>query len=153
MTVNVSGFGLVAQITASKTFPNGFGVTSFADDADPLDSPDFQAADTSSGLNGDMLVWSKANGIEVAINVIPTSTDDDNLDALLDANRNGKNKSSAKDLVGIVFTYPTGQRVVCADGVILSGSMLPQVAGSGRLKTRQYRFKFEKVTKSKVPQV
>jgi hypothetical protein len=152
MTVNVSAFGLSAQITADKTFPNGFTLTEFADDADPLDSPDFQASDASSGLNGDMLVWSKAGGIEVLVNVIPTSEGDNNLDALLDANRNGKNKSSAKDNIGIVFTYPTGQRVICADGVLLSGPMLPQVAGSGRLKTRQYRFKFEKVTKSKVTQ-
>jgi len=150
MTIIVSAFGLSAHIIASKTFPNGFILTEFADDADPLDSPDFQAADTASGLNGDMLVWSKAGGIEIAVNVIPTSPGDDNLDALLDANRNGKNKSSAQDAIGIVFTYPTGQRVICADGVILSGPMLPQVAGSGRLKTRLYRFKFEKVTKSKV---
>lgn len=147
--INISGFGLTAQIVGSKTFPSGFTLTDFADDADPLDSPDFQAADTASGLNGDLIVWSKANGIELAVNVIPTSVGDDNLDALLDANRNGKGKSSAQDIVDIVFTYPNGQRVSCSNGVIIVGPMLPSVAGSGRLKTRQYRFKFEKVTKSK----
>jgi hypothetical protein len=126
-------------------------VTEFADDADPLDSPDFVAADTASGLNGDLIVWSKANGIEIVMNVIPTTEGDDNLDALLDANRNGKNKSSAKDKVNIVFTYPDNRRAICSDGVITSGIILPLVSGAGRLKTRQYRFKFEKITKSKSP--
>ena len=103
MTTNVSGFGLTAQIVAGTTFPNGVTITAFADDADPLDSPDFTAADTAFGLNGDMIVWSRANGIEIAINVIPTTEDDDNLDALLDANRVGKNKSSSRDSVEIIF--------------------------------------------------
>ena len=149
MTTNVSGFGLTAQIVADTTFPNGVTITAFADDADPLDSPDFTAADTAFGLNGDMIVWSRANGIEIAINVIPTTEDDDNLDALLDANRVGKNKSSSRDSVEIIFTYPNGQRANCSSGVIVSGAILPQVAGSGRIKTRQYRFRFEQITKSK----
>lgn len=150
MTVNISGFGLTAQIVASATFPQGVTVTSFGDDADPLDSPDLTVADTAYGLNGDMVVWSRATGIEVAVNVIPTSEDDDNLDALTDANRVGKNKTSARDRIDIVFTYPNGQRVTCSSGVIVVGSIVPQIASSGRMKTRQYRFRFEKITKSKV---
>jgi len=146
--INISGFGLVAQITASNTFANGFTLSDFADDADPLDSPDFTAADTGYGLNGDMVVWSRANGIEISMNVIPTSAGDVNLDILLDANRVGKNKTSARDTVGIVFSYPNGQTVTCSSGVIVSGAILPQVAGSGRLKTRMYRFRFEKITKA-----
>jgi hypothetical protein len=146
MTTNISGFGLSAVITASSTFPNGFPVTAFADDADAMDSPDFTYADTGSGLNGHLIIWSKANGLEIAMNVIPTSEDDQNLAALFEANRVGKSKSSAKDTIGIVWTYPNGDRTTFSNGTVLVGSLLPQVASSGRLKSRQYRFKFESYT-------
>lgn len=150
MTINISAFGLTAQLVASTTFPNGVTIGDFADDTDPLDSPDFTAADTAYGLNGDMITWSRANGIEIAMGVIPTSDSDDNLDAVLDANRVGKGKTSARDKIDVVFTYPNGQRVTCSSGVIVTGSILPPVASSGRLKSRVYRFRFEKITKSKV---
>lgn len=146
--INVSGFGLEAQITASSTFPNGFPLTEFADDADPLDSPDLEAADTSMGLNGDMIVWSRPTGIEVVFNVIPTTEGDTNLDALLFANRVGKGKQSARDQVGIVIVYPNGTKATLSEGVILSGSMVPQVSSAGRIKTRSYRFRFGRITKT-----
>jgi hypothetical protein len=145
---NISGFGLSAQVTASNTFPNGFPVTEFADDADPLDSPDLEATDTAFGLNGDMVVWSRPAGIEITMNVIPTSAADQNLAALLDANRVGKNKAGARDQVGIVFTYPNGMIVNVSPGVIVSGSIIPQVSSAGRIKTRLYRFRFQNVSKS-----
>jgi len=146
--LNISGFGLKAQVVASKTFPNGFAVSAFADDADPLDSPDFTAADTAMGLNGDMVVWSRPQGIEVVLSVIPTSDDDTNLDVLLNANRIAKGKNSARDEVGIIFTYPSGMVVTMNPGVIVVGAALPSVASAGRLKTRAYHFRFEQVTKS-----
>lgn len=146
--INVSGFGLKGRVSASKTFPNGFAVEGFADDADPLDSPDFTAADTATALNGDLVVWSRASGIEVAFNVIPTSEDDVNLSALLNANRVGKKKNGARDIINIVTTYPSGMVVSYSKGIIISGSLIPAVGQNGRIKTRQYRFRFESVTKS-----
>jgi hypothetical protein len=146
--LNISGFGLSARIIASKTFPNGFTLTEFADDADPLDTPDLDAADTAMGLNGDLVVWSRPQGIEISTNVIPTSPGDTNLDILLNANRVAKGKASAKDVISIVFTYPSGLVVTMNSGLIISGAMLPQVASAGRLKTRMYRFRFEQITKS-----
>lgn len=147
--INISGFGLSAIVVATKTFPQGFTAVDFADDADPLDSPDFTAADTGFGLNGDMLVWSRANGIEISVNVIPTSETDTNFEIVLDANRVGKNKSSAQDKVNIVFNYPNGDRVTCSEGTIISGPMMPSVATIGRLKSKMYRFRFERITKTK----
>lgn len=147
--INISGFGLSAVVTASNTFPSGYVMADFADDADPLDSPDFVTAETGFGLNGDMVVWSRANGIEIATNLIPTSESDVNCEVLLDANRVGKNKTSARDKVTIVWTYPNGDRVTATEGVIVSGTILPPVAGSGRLKSRHYVWRFERVTKTK----
>lgn len=148
MSTNISGFGLSATITASNTFPNGITITAFADDADSMDSPDFTYADTGSGTNGHMVIWSKPGGLELAFNVIPTSEDDVNLSALFEANRVGLGKSSARDTIGVVVTYPDSSRATFTNGTVLVGSLLPQLASSGRLKSRMYRFKFESMTKT-----
>ena len=148
---NISGFGLSIRLTASATFPNGTTISAMADDADPLDSPDFTAADTGFGLNGDMVVWNRANGLEVAVNVIPTSDDDINLEVLLDANRTGKDKSGSRDIIGMVINYPDGAKANCSNGTIISGPLVNQVAAAGRYKSRTYRLRFEKVTKSRAP--
>lgn len=149
--INISGFGLGAQVTASRTFPNGFGITAWADDADPLDSPDLELADTGMGLNGDMVVWSRPTGIEVSINVIPGSEEDINLDVLAQANRVAKGKIGARDLIGMVFNYPDGKTAICSSGVIISAPMVAPVASAGRMKTHMYKFRFEQISKSNVP--
>lgn len=146
--LNISGFALSALVSASATFPNGVVVKAFGDDADPLDSPDFAAADTAMGLNGDLIVWTRPSGIELALAVIPTSEDDINLETLLNANRVGKNKSGARDTVNIVITYPNGTRVTASQGVIVLGPVMMSVASAGRFKTRVYRFRFESVSKA-----
>lgn len=145
---NISGFGLSAQINASVTFPNGFTLTEFADDTDPLDSPDIQIADKAFGLNGDMVVWSRPAGIEVTFGVIPRSQGDQNLAVLAEANRVAKNKRGARDVVGIVWTYPDGMIVNCSPGVMITGAIIPQVSNAGRIKTRLYHFVFENVSKT-----
>ncbi|ATW57891.1 hypothetical protein CNR33_00045 [Pseudomonas phage tabernarius] len=145
---NVSGFGLSINIVASKTFPSGFTVSQFADDSDPLDVPDLTVGDSSSGLNGDLLVWNKATGIPVAISVIAGGDDDKNLETLLEANRVGKNKVGARDTVSHVLTYPDGSRANCGPGIITVGPIAKSVASAGRYKTRTYHFVFESISKS-----
>lgn len=146
--INISGFGLEARITASNTFPNGFLVTEWADDADPLDTGDVDLADTGMGLNGDLVVWARPQGIEVTLSVIPKSDSDLNLAVLADANRIAKDKPISRDVIGIVFTYPDGQVVTMSKGIIVSAPMLSQVASAGRLKTKTYKFRFEQITKA-----
>lgn len=148
---NVSGFGLSAQILASNTFPAGFTITQFADDSDPLDAPDITVGDTGIGLNGDFLVWNKPTGIEVAFAIIPSTEDDKNLEALLDANRVGKNKSGARDEISVILTYPDGSRANCGPGIIVVGPAAKSVSSQGRYKTRIYRFRFESISKSNAP--
>lgn len=143
---NLSAFGLKCRITASVTFPSGFEVNAFADDADPFDAPDFTAADTNYALNGDMIVWNRPSGIEATVQVIPTSQDDVNLNILLNANRTGKGKTGARDICSMVATYPDGQVVSYSKGAIVVGSLVPSVANNGRIKTRRYTFRFESVS-------
>ncbi len=145
---DISVFGITAQIVASVTFPNGFTVTEFADDADPLDSPDLEVAETAMGPNGDGIVWSRPQMIEISLNVIPQSPADINLDALLSANRVAKGKSGARDMCSIVWVYPSGMKVTASSGKLVSGPIVPSGTAGGRMKTKRYVFRFEQVTKS-----
>lgn len=144
----ISVFGISANVTASSTFPNGFKVTSFADDADPLDTPDLEIADTAMGPNGNFIVWSRPQGIEITLNVIPASVDDTNLSVLHEANRVGEGKSSAADTVHIVVSYPDKSTASLADGVMISGPVVKKGTAQGRMKTNMYRFRFGTITKT-----
>ncbi|QOV06238.1 hypothetical protein CPT_Maja_018 [Burkholderia phage Maja] len=145
--INISGFGLSGRVIASNTFPNGFDVTAFADDMDPLDSPDLEVADTGFGLNGDMVTWSRPTGIEITLGVIPNSEDDRNFAATLEANRVAKGKRGARDVINIVMNYPNGDIVTLSQGVIVRGRPIQQVASSGRLTSKPYTFRFGNVAK------
>jgi hypothetical protein len=145
---NISAFGLVAHFLASVTFPNGVSITEFGDDADPLDTPELDLADSAMGTNGDMIVWSRPQGIEITIAVIATSADDINLAQVFEANRVGKGKTSARDIITGTINYPMGGVAQLSNGIMVTGTALPPVQSSGRLKTRTYRFRFENITKS-----
>ena len=140
---NISGFGLVANIIASNTFPVGFIVTEFADDSDPLDAPSIQIGDSAMGLNGDLIVWSKASPIKVTINVIPQSLSDINLAILLEANRVGRGKTGANDTITMNLIYPNGNFVTLSTGIITDGMPFNSVASAGREKSKSYAFTFE----------
>ncbi len=148
MANDVSGFGLRLRITASRTFPAGFTVTRFADDADPFDLPSIQIADKAMGLNGDLVTWSKANPINTTVNVIPGSEDDRNLAVLLEANRVGRGKSGARDQITMTGTYPDGRSITLSAGVITDGMPGNSVASAGRLKSKAYQFAFEGLSRA-----
>ncbi|CAH0447791.1 hypothetical protein LMG10661_03864 [Ralstonia syzygii subsp. syzygii] len=143
---NISGFGLVVQVRASKTFPAGFTVTQFADDGDRFDVPSIQVNDKAMGLNGDLIVWSKANPIAVTLNLIPASDDDKNMSILLEANRVGRGKQSAKDVITLTAIYPDGRTLTLTEGVITDGMPANSIASAGRMKSKPYIFAFENRT-------
>jgi hypothetical protein len=142
MNGEIGGFGLVVSLRASTTFPAGMIVEQFADDADPFDFPDVQVADIAMGLNGDMLTWSKAIPLPVTLSVVPESDDDNNLSVLLQANRVGKNKQSARDIITLVGQYPSGYSVTLTGGKITNGSLSNSISSAGRMKSKQYKFAF-----------
>jgi hypothetical protein len=143
---NISAFGFVASLKASNTFPNGFTITQWADDADPFDAPSIQLADKSMGINGDLIHWSKPNAIVLTINVLPGGVDDVNLSILAEANRVAKNKGSARDIITISVNYPDGRNPVFAPGIITDGVPSNSVSSAGRMKTKAYTFAFENKT-------
>ena len=148
MSYDISGFGVEARIVATTTFPTGFSVTEFADDADPIDIPSQQIADKDMSLNGDLVTWSTANHIPATFNVIPGSDDDINMGVLLEANRVGQGKSSARDVVTAVITSPDGRTLVLTNGRITDGPVSNGIASSGRFKSKTYQFAFENKAES-----
>ena len=146
MAVNISGFGLIINVLASNTFPVGLSLTEFADDSDPFDIPSLQIADKAMGLNGDLIIWSKANPIIVTLNMIPQGTDDLNLAVLLEANRVGRGKIGARDIITMTGIYPDGSPIILTNGAITDGLPGSPVSSAGRLKSKTYSFCFENKT-------
>lgn len=140
---DISGFGLILTVTASKTFPIGFPVKAFADDSDPLNLPDLEIAQSEMGLNGDLVVYSTAKPIELELAVIPGSVDDINLSILLEANRVARGKSGARDVISMIGVYPSGRIVRLTNGRLMMGPVVDSVASAGRIKSKVYKFAFE----------
>ena len=145
---DISAFGIRVQVIASQTFPAGISITQFADDADPFDAPSMQIRDKAMGVNGDLISWSKANPIPVTLNVVPGGDDDINLSVLFEANRVGKGKFGARDVISIVAIYPDGSVAAFSQGVITDGQPANSAQSSGRLKSKAYAFAFENVNRS-----
>ena len=139
----VSGTGIRVKIIALPTFPVGIDCTAFADDADPLDTPEIQIAEWGMGVNGDMVIWRAPKPIEVMLNLIPNTEEDKNLAILFDSNRVAKNKVSTKDNITMVVTYPDGTVKTLTNGAIVQAMPLNSIASNAKTKSRPYRFVFE----------
>lgn len=140
---DVSGFGAVVTVVATGTFPAGFIVSQFADDADPFDIPETVIAEATMGLNGDIVTWSKANPLKVDVAVISATDDDQNLAILLEANRVGRGKVSARDVITMTIVYPSGNTKTFSNGKILVGMVGSSISSAGKLKSKKYNFAFE----------
>lgn len=143
MSEDISGFNTSIRLIASNTFPVGFTITQFADDADPLAVEDLTIAEGAMGLNGDGVFWSKPNLIMASISVIPDSDDDVNLALLFEANRTGRGKKSAKDSITAIVMRPSGVPVTYTNGKMFTGAPSFSVSSAGRMKTKTYKFAFE----------
>lgn len=148
MPQDVSSFGSRIRLIASKTFPAGITLSQFADDADPFDAPVQTITDGAMGPNGDYVTWSTANPILVTFNLIPGSDDDRNMDVVAEANRVGRGKFSALDIITLTVLYPDGSQITYAGGKLLSAIPGRAMATSGRQKAKPYAFGFESKTQS-----
>ena len=140
---NISGYGLSVNIIASVSFPVGLFLTQWADDANPFEVPAMQIADKAMGLNGDLIIWTKANPLIVTLNAIPGSFTDLNLAVLFEANRAGRGKTSTRDVINMVGIYGNNTPVVLTNGAITDGIPFNGVSSAGRLITKSYSFCFE----------
>ncbi len=141
---DISGFGLSVFVRASKTFPAGFNVTQFAPESDPFDVPIIQIKETKMGLNGDLVAWSKPSPISATLNLISPSDDDINMAILLEANRVGRGKRSARDVITMTAIYSDGRPPqILTEGVITGGMPANSVSSNGEIKSKSYTFVFE----------
>ena len=140
---DISGYGLSVRIVASNSFPAGFEITQFADDADPLDLEEIEISGSAMGLNGDLVTWVTPNPLPMKVNVITGSEDDRNLQVLFEANRAGRNKNSAKDQITAVVSYPDGAVTTLTGGVCKQFLPSRAVSSESRLKSNPYTFAFE----------
>lgn len=145
MAIDISGFGLKVVLTASETFPSGITLTQFPDDVNPIDSPAVQLRDVASGLNGDLIKWSKASPIICTIAVIPNTEDDANLSVLASANRAAAGRFPAQDEINITVTYPDGTVTRFVRGTITDAILGRPIASAGRMTSKPYTFKFEDI--------
>lgn len=143
---DISSFGVSVQLRASNTFPQGFNITQFSDDSDPVDGASIQIADKAMGANGDLIVWSKANPLLMTIAVIPNSDDDKNLSVLAEANRTAKGKRPARDVITATVMYPDGTSTTLTQGKVTDAMPYNSPSSSGRFKTKVYAFAFENKT-------
>ena len=143
---DISGFGLEVLVVATSTFPVGFNVTEFSDDADAFSVEEMQQGDVAMGLNGDMVSWSTPNPIRVTISVIPDSDDDINLSLLAEANRTGKGKRAVLDQIFMTKTVPGAPGdvpLILTNGKMINSSIATSVQQGGRKQTKNYVFAFE----------
>lgn len=145
MSQEIAGFGTIVTLVASTTFPTALPLSQFSDDADSLDMPSIEIAQVAMGMNGNLVSWPHAVPVPVTISLIPGSDDDENMQALAQANRVGTNKNSANDIININVVYPSGKQISFKGGKLTNAPIGNSIAANGRLKTKVYSFMFESV--------
>lgn len=149
MSYDISAIGVSARLTASKTFPTGFTITEFASDADPFDFPEMTIAEAEMNVNGDLVTFSAPSPLLLTLNVIPGSPADDNLSVLFEANRAGKNKLHARDMITLVASYPDGSTCTLSQGKMTAGVPANSPASAGRVKSKSYSFAFQGLSRTR----
>ncbi|MBI6542761.1 phage tail fiber protein [Proteus sp. DFP240708] len=140
---DISATGLSLIIQASNTFPAGIPITTFSDDADPLDLPAVDITQTAVDINGNLVSWSAPTPQTVTVNVLAGSEEDENLAILLDANTARRGRRHASDIITLVASYGDGSITTARNGRITNGSRGNSIASAGRLKSKQYTFIFQ----------
>lgn len=145
-----SGAGFKIWISASNTYPLGFTVDEFADDADPFDVPEHYIGTARMDLNSRLFFQNVPKPIEIWLNVIANTQSDSKLASLFENNFQAVNKLFNSDLITMKVSYPTDEGFfdkigkIYVNGRLLSGQALPPVIQSGKIKSRRYGFVFEK---------
>ena len=139
---DIGGLGSKVTIIAVPTFPQGFTITEFASDSDPIVVDDVEVTNTEVGVNGDVVSWHRATTIPVEISVIPNSESDRNLQILVNSNRGAKNKVSLNDDITMSIAHADGTIETYTGGKIASGKIGKSISSDGKMRTGTYRFVF-----------
>lgn len=140
---NIGGVGLKITVLASITFPQGFTLTEFSTEADPLIMPsDVEITNSKMGLNGDKAVWQVVPNMPVEINLMPNTDGDKNMQILANTNRKEKNKVAPLDNITFIINYPNGKITTCSEGNIKTGKIADGVGTDSKYPDGHYVVEF-----------
>jgi hypothetical protein len=143
--INASASGLSIFVVALTSFPGGFSVTSFPDDADPINIDDLEAVKWEPLATGDGYFYVSSELIRVSVSVIGGTQDDTNLQMMLQARKSMNAVLPLPDITALTINYPDGAVAVYSDGSIISGPLGRSAQMSGRYRSNTYHFGFNQV--------
>ena len=147
MPYNISGVNSTLRLVFDVTFPAGFTVSEWADDADALDTPVRDLAEGGMGSGGDAVFWAVPKILEVTINIIPGCPSDINLQIAATANTAARGRIVAGDTVTATWVNNNNGKIVTFNGGRLTKAPpADSVSQNSKLKSKQYAFMFESVT-------
>lgn len=129
---------------------DGYQITDFIDDQNPVDFQDTDVANIEWSCNGRMIRTVKPSGIMMSVTVIPASPSDDKLMYLL---RHRFNNGGDVNLSEV--NTPINARITLAGkhqksyhfsmGTCVAGPLGPSAQGSGKMGGNTFSFVFERV--------
>lgn len=140
--IDISGFGTSISVLALQSFPQGFSLTKFADDEDPLTCEIVETTGYEALYDGSFFFFDKACPIKINVSTVPGSDDDINLKILLQARKGSVSLIPLPDVTSMIITYPDGGRVALSGGSIVGGPLADSVQATGRKKGNTYTFVF-----------
>ena len=139
--IDISGFGTGITIVALQAFPEGFSVSEFSDDKDPLVC---EATETNAWdmlYDGSLYFYTKADPIKLSLSVIPGGNDDTNLKILLQGSLSSSGILPLPRTTSMILNYPSGF-VMLSNGTIYRGPVGDSIQASGRKSGNTYDFVF-----------
>lgn len=140
--IDISTAGSGITIFTLRSFPMGFRLSAFADDADALDVEQTEVTGFERLYDGTIFSYDKNSPVLLSVGIIPNTDDDINLKILLQSRKPAKATIPIADDVTMVIGYADGGRNVLSNGVILGGAMADSLLASGRKKSNVYHFAF-----------
>lgn len=138
----IGNHGISVSLIATKTFPVGFTVSKLTDDVSPIEFSETQVADHEFLVDGSLFSYDTSAMISVKISVIPGTEDDQNLAALLAANKTSFSIGNLPDIMGMSIMYPNQPPIILSGGYMRTGMFGTSVSETGRGKGKQYEFVF-----------
>lgn len=140
--IDVSAFGTGITIVATSSFPMGFGLSSFADDEDPISISEVEVSGFEKLYDGSIFTFDKTSPILLSVGVMPNTDDDTNLKILMQMRKSSPQLLPLPDTTSMVINYADGGRVILSQGIILSGALADSITTQGRKKGNVYHFVF-----------
>lgn len=124
-------------------------ITQFADDQPPFEVDPIEVTGSGVGLNGDLVTHTKPVASPVKLSVIPNTSDDADLAAMLQMSRAGSPVAAIAIIPTLKVEYPLkGVALTYKMGKMQGGPNGDNVSNEGKIQGKQYSFVFEKMERS-----